>query len=756
MLAALRTLLFTGCLPLCLLAQPPRNNAWRVIGPGGGGSQYMPTVSPIDENKVLVSCDMTGSYLSSDGGTTWRMINLRGRAQFFLFDPADDRVMYIKTIGLFRSDDSGATWRLLHPRPEQVTGISMANDHASERLLTTDPDNETVVALTIDPAESNALYAVMRSSRGTWLAVSSDAGQSWRRDMNLPVSARAIYLDPHSPEDDRTLYVLDANSVSVRQRGAWRQHPPAPGVAGFANVTAGFDGENGFWVWGTSKNLWLSKDGGESWQTVDGPLAGGQFPAVATSLYHPRTAYVSYAGLRIGNEVSFGVARTRDAGESWDLVWRESAQPSPTVDDGWVSARFGPGWGSNPFGLGVSPRNPELVYGTDYGRTLRSMDAGGTWTASYTMPANEGAVTSSGLDVTTTYGVHVDPFDPKRLFISYTDISLFRSETGGADWVVPVAAGIPRTWRNTAYWMEFDPDVQGRLWMVMSGTHDLPRPKMWRSTQPATYRGGVVRSDDGGRSFTLSNAGMPETAATHILLDRSSPVAARVLYVTGFGKGVYRSADGGATWSLKNNGLPGVEPFAWRLAQDRAGTLYVVLARRSENQVFGTADDGSLYRSSDSAESWQRVPLPEGLNGPNGLAIDPDDSQRLYLAAWSRPSGLRGVMGGVWISEDGGRSWRPSLEADQHVYDVTIDPRDPEVLYACGFESSAWRSADRGKTWRRIPGYNFKWGHRVVPDPVNPGMIYITTFGGSVWHGPAVGDSSAPEDIVTPQVAPPR
>jgi len=80
---------------------------------------------------------------------------------------------------------------------------------------------------------------------------------------------------------------------------------------------------------------------------------------------------------------------------------------------------------------------------------------------------------------------------------------------------------------------------------------------------------------------------------------------------------------------------------------------------------------------------------------------------------------------------------------------VTVDPRNPDVLYACGFEHSAYRSADRGETWKRIRGYNFKWGHRVIPDPGDPRMIYITTFGGSVWHGPALGDPSAPEDIVT-------
>jgi hypothetical protein len=73
------------------------------------------------------------------------------------------------------------------------------------------------------------------------------------------------------------------------------------------------------------------------------------------------------------------------------------------------------------------------------------------------------------------------------------------------------------------------------------------------------------------------------------------------------------------------------------------------------------------------------------------------------------------------------------------------------AFYAAGFECSVWRSDDRGETWRRLRGYNLKWGHRVIPDPRDPGKIYITTFGGSVWRGSAHGDPAAPEDIADPE-----
>jgi hypothetical protein len=84
---------------------------------------------------------------------------------------------------------------------------------------------------------------------------------------------------------------------------------------------------------------------------------------------------------------------------------------------------------------------------------------------------------------------------------------------------------------------------------------------------------------------------------------------------------------------------------------------------------------------------------------------------------------------------------------------VTIDPRNSSILYATGFESSAWKSSDRGEHWSRIPGFNFKWGHRVIPDPADPEKVYITTFGGGVWHG-SVNGKDRVLDIATPELLP--
>jgi photosystem II stability/assembly factor-like uncharacterized protein len=707
---------------------------------------FNPTISPHDSQTVLVSCDMTGAYITHDGGRSWRMFNLRGTVRFFAFDPAQAKTIYAAVDGLWRSTDDGESWNLIWPKPSAIQAIQMNSDHADEQIIAKPGPLGEIVALAIDPGDSRTLYAAGRQDHDAALFISHDSGATWREQARLPETPRRIWVGAG------TIFSAGPHGVAVVRGGQVSPRPVPAGIT-FTDISCGFPAHGAPVFYAVSEQgAFVSRDGGASWTAIHLPGSGGVVRAVATSLHNPETAYLSYGQLKVESKSWLGVARTSDTGRTWTLTWKEANQAAPNVHDGWITESLGPSWGENPLALEVAGQDPRVCYATDLGRTMRTEDGGASWDGVYSRREPGGAWTTTGLDVTTDYGIHFDPFDPKRWFITYTDIGLFRSEDSGRSWTRSVG-GVPRKWTNTTYWVEFDPAVRGRMWGVMSYTHDLPRPKMWRRTPVLSYKGGVCRSEDGGRTWQVSNTGMPETAPTHILLDRRSSKAARVLYVAAFGTGIFKSADGGRTWQAKNAGITQKEPFAWRLAQAADGTLYVLLARRSEHGSIGDAGDGVAYKSVDGAETWVRFALPAGVNGPNGLAIDPRDPRRMYLAAWARAAGTHGEDGGIYLTTDGGTTWRAVLDRDRHIYDVTIDPRNPDRLYAAGFESSAWRSVDRGEHWMRIAGFNFKWGHRVIPDPENLEKVYITTFGGSVWHGRVDGEDR-PVDIVTPQMQP--
>jgi len=741
-------------------ANDSRPGEFRIIGPGGGGAMFHPTISPHDPNTALVSCDMTGSYITHDGGKSWRMFNLRGVVEFFVFDPLDRNVIYARANGLWRSQDGGSTWALIYPKPSAVKSIKMSSDHSDEDLIADPNPLGNITAMAIDPGDSKTLHVAVADAKKTRFAlfVSRDGGQIWEKQGDLPEQASKLWVNHGSPDGHRVLLIAGAHFIE-KKSDSGIQKIPLPSAGNLADISVGFKTDSRPVIYvAVDESAFSSDDEGATWRKVGLGPGGGKMRAIATSLRNPDTAYVSYRELEEGGIKWLGVAKTIDAGRTWQAVWKEDSSPSgkpgENIHDAWITERFGTDWGENPLILTVADQDADLAYATDLGRTMRTTDWGANWVAVYSRRSGENGWVTTGLDVTNAYGYHFDPFDQNRQFISTTDIGLFRSEDGGKSWISSTM-GVPKDWMNTTYWIEFDPTIKGRVWSVNSWTHDLPRPKMWRKKGIGDYRGGVCRSEDGGRTWTKSNDGMAETAATHILLDPASPAESRVLYVAAFGRGVYKSTDGGKSWKLKNAGITQKEPFAWRIVRDARGTLYVLVARRSEDGSIATDGDGAIYKSTDGAENWSRVSMPEGSNAPNGLAIDPGSPARLYLAAWARDKGEHGEGGGIYLSEDAGKTWKRVLERDRHVYDVTIDARDPKILYASGFESSAWKSSDRGEHWARIGGFNFKWGHRVIPDPSDAKKVYITTFGGGVWHGSVDGDDRA-VDIVTPELQPGR
>ena len=241
------TLLCAAALAATLHGPAPRLDSWQVIGPGGAGGMFLPTVSPFDPNLVLEHCDMTGSYISSDAGRSWRMFNLRGTASAFAFDPHDAKVIYTGSHALFRSEDTGKTWKMIFPDPARHTVEHMRDDHAAPMLTTDDPRlparRQSISRIAIDPADSNRLYVVFGGLRRTQSRAALrlqgprrplDDGQGFlRRD-----PSRSSYFD-HGP------HVVTGSGVFRSMARSGRAPPDlrraiqsASGAAGLLYVTS--------------------------------------------------------------------------------------------------------------------------------------------------------------------------------------------------------------------------------------------------------------------------------------------------------------------------------------------------------------------------------------------------------------------------------------------------------------------------------------------------------------------------------------
>ncbi len=208
-----------------------------------------------------------------------------------------------------------------------------------------------------------------------------------------------------------------------------------------------------------------------------------------------------------------------------------------------------------------------------------------------------------------------------------------------------------------------------------------------------------------------------------------------ILYVgTEHGVATARSQDG-RSWEVENRGLE-----EWDIPE-------VVVMPGEPNRVLAGTRGNGVWLSEDFGKTWLKP--NRGKPGPGKvrcLTIAPDNTNRLY-------AGCEPID--VFMSEDLGKNWNrvhsvwddpfistipyPGTVVEPHVRDITIDPDDPDTIYAALQVGYMLKSTDGGETWRLLnKGFDCDV-HTIVLDPGNPKRVVIATGGGDSRSGRAPG-----------------
>jgi len=738
---------------------------------------FNPAVSPHDPKFMMVECDMGSRFISRDGGKHWRMIHYRQigsavRGSPVLFHPTRPGVIYAlsgyQAARMYLSRDWGRSWAPLPEARQPKAGL--------------------ITRMYIDPDRPVRLY--IGTSEGKVL-FTDDEGRRWQAATGLSGRVIRFAVDRTSPKARRVIFVGTPEGVFRSDDGGRHFVKKVAGLpAGkrLISFAGGSDGRRTIlyvttptWVEGgrLAGGVYRSTDRGESWQRVMNPNIDlttrrssrwaadlPRYSHIVANDADPARAYVACRGTSYFPPNHNTIYRTDDAGASWRAVFFADPRfKQHNVEDDWMTTYRGTSWVGAPLHMEISPTDPNMVMRTDGMFMFFTRDGGASWQAGHALKATEAADDASitwannGLVVTTTWNYYVDPHQPHRHYIAYTDIGFARSLDRGRTWRWwgPAKAKgeahtfpIPRRWINTCYELAFDPDIPGKMWGVFSGHHDIPNENsIWRGTGKSRWPGGVCVSRDFGVTWRALRNGLPEKPCLSIVLDPTSPKGRRTLYVSVYDHGVYKSTDDGRSWVRKSQGLGHPDNMrVCRLILHRDGTLFVLITgmRVPAGGPFTTKGVG-LYRSRDGAESWELVNRSCPLLYPKDFAVDPADSRVIFIGACDAPTrtALQGLapQGGLWRSRDGGRTWKRVLRKRRTHFGATFHPKRKGWVYATttGWsgapEGTLFLSKDGGETWRSFPGIPFAQTQRVHFDPADPDVIYVTTFGGSVWKGPA-------------------
>ena len=193
---------------------------------------------------------------------------------------------------------------------------------------------------------------------------------------------------------------------------------------------------------------------------------------------------------------------------------RLAKPPSPTVDGGWVTDRFGPGWGDNPQRARRRAHQSRYLLRNrlrpHHAHHRRRQDLARRHSRKYAV----GRIDHHRPRRHHQLRRPLRPVRPQPRRSSATPISaLFQSQDGGASWTRATADGVPRRWRNTTYWMEFDPEVtRPHLGRLQRHPRSAAAEDVAESRSPGPTSAASCVSDDGGNTWRASNQGMPQTA----------------------------------------------------------------------------------------------------------------------------------------------------------------------------------------------------------------------------------------------------
>jgi len=709
----------------------------------------------VDARLMIVNCDMSGAYTSADAGRTWHLIHhamLQGCISCSpVFHPTiRDRVYAINgTTGELRvSNDAGSTWRpVLNTRP---------------------PWRGSIGFLYVAPDRPDSLFV----GAGADTYVTLDRGATWHRCEGVSGKVIGVLAARTTESSSPRNYNLIATARAVyRSRELYRGYTPCVTGLPSGPLTSFSGGANSqdLRVYVTlpcslvegrlTGGVYCSTDAGTTWHRC---MAGGlnvqtrrsdqyaqgdlpQYGFIATSDKSPLRVYVSCAGTSYWPPNHTTVYRSDDGGKSWTAVLfsdpRFARQKLYNVADDYISQQWGQREQSPLVSMALCGGNPDSVALCQAGAILRTEDGGQRWRVCHTGPAVSGdrggqAWSCNGLVVTTTWNYYIDPHQPTRHYICYTDIGLARSLDAGKTWIW---SGPALPWRNTVYELAFDPAVPGRIWGAMSNTHDIPNANIISGRHRVIMQGGVARSDDYGMSW--QKVDLPAAPALSIVVDPTSPANRRVLYVSLFEKGVYKSRDGGKTWAPANRGLGHPRNMrCCKMSRSRDGTLFVLITAKRDASGNFLSEGVGLYRSTDGGETWVKLTDSLPLHWLKDFTVKAGDPRTILLSACD----VRGHAGegGLYRTRDGGQSWKRLAQKGPEHFGAFYHPHHPAWIYMTltegAREAGLYLSQDDGATWEPFAKLGFCNIQRVIYDPMRPGEIILTTFGNSVLRGPAV------------------
>lgn len=157
------------------------------------------------------------------------------------------------------------------------------------------------------------------------------------------------------------------------------------------------------------------------------------------------------------------------------------------------------------------------------------------------------------------------------------------------------------------------------------------------------------------------------------------------------------------------------------------------------NLYYFGATGGGIWKSENGGRSWNNI--SDGFFGGSvgSIAVAPSDENVMYVGGGEKT--VRGNVSygyGAWKTVDGGKTWKQiGLENSRHISRIRIHPNNSDIAYAAVMgdlykgtnERGVYKTIDGGKTWNKVLFANKDAGAvDLIIDPTNHRVLYASTW----------------------------
>ena len=183
------------------------------------------------------------------------------------------------------------------------------------------------------------------------------------------------------------------------------------------------------------------------------------------------------------------------------------------------------------------------------------------------------------------------------------------------------------------------------------------------------------------------------------------------------------------------------QEMSWRMIGPfRGGRTRAATGAPGQPNVFYMGQvNGGVWKSDDYGRTWTPIFDDQPTQSIGAIAVAPSDPNILYVASGEglqRPD--LSVGDGIYKSTDAGKTWMHlGLRDGQQIPALAVDPRDPNRVFAAvlghpygpNTERGIFRSTDGGQRWQKVLYRDENTGGSDVEmDPANPEVLYAALW----------------------------